>query len=164
MAKKEIIELVDDLDGTSASETIVFGFGKDVYEIDLSDKNAAELRGALAPFIEAAPRKSRLIRQRVTGSVTRAVAGGNSRERSADIREWAKERGIKVNARGRIPREVVVRYDKARLEAKSAPVAPTLSEVADEPKKPAKPKGSPKSKGKPKAKGSTELKLVAAGE
>lgn len=37
----------------------------------------------------------------------------SSRERSADIRAWAKARGIKVNERGRIPATVVEEYERA---------------------------------------------------
>ncbi|WP_067904065.1 Lsr2 dimerization domain-containing protein [Nocardia vaccinii] len=42
------VELIDDRDGVSvASETVVFGIDGDIYEIDLTDKNAVELRELL---------------------------------------------------------------------------------------------------------------------
>jgi hypothetical protein len=43
----------------------------------------------------------------------RPVRGTSSRERSADIRAWAKGQGIKVNERGRIPASVVEQYEAA---------------------------------------------------
>ncbi len=36
-----------------------------------------------------------------------------NRERSADIRNWAKENGITINDRGRIPTHIVEDYDCA---------------------------------------------------
>ncbi len=37
----------------------------------------------------------------------------SSRERSADIRAWAKDQGITVSERGRIPASVAEQYDAA---------------------------------------------------
>ena len=44
MAKKTVVEWVDDIDGTAASETVTFTIDGSRYEIDLSEKNAAKLR------------------------------------------------------------------------------------------------------------------------
>jgi hypothetical protein len=46
--------LVDDLDGTLAHETVHFEIDGKHYEIDLSAKNAEELRRALDPYIDLA--------------------------------------------------------------------------------------------------------------
>ena len=51
MAQKVHIVLVDDLDGTEATETVSFGLDGTSYEIDLNDKNAAALRDALAGYV-----------------------------------------------------------------------------------------------------------------
>ena len=48
--------MTDDLDGSDDAETVSFGFGGVVYEIDLGQKNRAKLEKALAPFIEAGAR------------------------------------------------------------------------------------------------------------
>ena len=40
-------------------------------------------------------------------------AGGWPRERSADIRAWAKDQGITVSDRGRIPASVAEQYETA---------------------------------------------------
>ena len=45
MARTVRVRLVDDLDGSEASETVTFGLDRRVYE-----ENAAELRDALAPL------------------------------------------------------------------------------------------------------------------
>src|SRR5215468_3541700 len=96
MTQKLTVVLEDDLDGGPADETVRFGFGGTEYEIDLSKKNAATFRKQLAPFIEHARKAGR----RQSRRVARAAV---SRQRSSDIRGWAKQRGIAVSERGRIP-------------------------------------------------------------
>jgi hypothetical protein len=104
MAQKITVALEDDLDGGPADETLRFVIGTAEYEIDLSKKNARALRRRLAPFIDHARKAGRGTRRR-TG---RTAA---HRERSGDIRAWAKEHGITVSDRGRIPASVVEQYE-----------------------------------------------------
>ena len=104
MAQKITVALEDDLEGGPADETLRFGIGTAEYEIDLSKKNARALRRRLAPFIDHARKAGRGPRRR-TG---RTAA---SRERSGDIRAWAKDHGITVSDRGRIPASVVEQYE-----------------------------------------------------
>jgi hypothetical protein len=104
MATKVTIALEDDLDGGSADETVRFRLGGTDYEIDLNKKNARAFRRQLAPYIEHARRAGREQRRSRTSS---------SRQRSGDIRAWAKEQGIAVSERGRIPANVVEQYDAA---------------------------------------------------
>jgi nucleoid-associated protein Lsr2 len=106
MAQKITVELEDDIDGGPADETVRFGLGGAEYEIDLSTKNAAAFRQQLAPFIEHARRTGRGQRRRPGRTVS-------SRERSADIRAWAKDQGITVSDRGRIPASVAEQYEAA---------------------------------------------------
>jgi len=106
MAQKITVALEDDLDGGPADETVRFGLGGTEYEIDLSTKNANAFRRQLAPFIEHARRAGR-------GPRRRAGRTASSRERSADIRAWAKDQGITVSDRGRIPASVAEQYDAA---------------------------------------------------
>jgi hypothetical protein len=106
MAQKITVELEDDLDGGPAAETVRFGVDGSEYEIDLSKKNAAALHRKLAPFIDHA-RKAGLGQRRRPG---RTAA---SRDRSGDIRAWAKDQGIAVSARGRIPASIVEQYHAA---------------------------------------------------
>jgi hypothetical protein len=92
------------IDGGPADETVRFGLGGTDYEIDLSKKNANAFRRQLAPFIEHARRAGR-------GQRRRPGRTASSRERSADIRAWAKDQGITVSDRGRIPASVAEQYD-----------------------------------------------------
>ena len=107
MAQKITVALEDDIDGGPADETVRFGLGGADYEIDLSRKNAAAFRRQLAPFIEHARRAGRGLRRRPGRTAS-------SRERSADIRAWAKDQGITVSDRGRIPASVAEQYDAAQ--------------------------------------------------
>ncbi|MFG2000275.1 Lsr2 family protein [Spirillospora sp. NPDC048911] len=107
MAQKIEVLLVDDLDGGKADETVRFSLDGTAYEIDLSKKNAAKLRKSIEPFLAGA-RKPAKARRRGAAS---SAAG--SRERSAAIREWARKSGIEVNARGRIPANVIDKYEAA---------------------------------------------------
>ena len=58
---------VDDVDGSPASQTVVFGIDRKRFEIDLSDANAATLRDLLAPYI-AAGRRARPARHEGKGA------------------------------------------------------------------------------------------------
>ena len=78
MAQQTTVRFIDDLDGSDASSTVTFALDGRSYEIDLSEDNAAKLRDALAPFVDAA-RKSggrggpaRGQRQPVSGEVCSA--------------------------------------------------------------------------------------------
>jgi hypothetical protein len=104
MATKVMIALEDDLDGGPADETVRFAVGGTQYEIDLNKKNARAFRKRLAPFVEHARKAGRGPRRSRTTS---------SRQRSGDIRAWAKEQGIAVSDRGRIPASVMEQYDAA---------------------------------------------------
>jgi hypothetical protein len=106
MAQKITVALEDDLDGGRADETMRFGLGGAEYEIDLSKKNATAFRKQFAPFIEHARKAGRGPRRR-PGRIA------SSRERSGGIRAWAKDQGIAVSDRGRIPASVVEQYEAA---------------------------------------------------
>jgi hypothetical protein len=54
VAQTIVIQLIDDLDGSHADETVTFSVDGKAYEIELSKKNALALRKALAPYIEKA--------------------------------------------------------------------------------------------------------------
>ena len=100
------VELEDDLDGGPADETLRFGLGGAEYEIDLSKKNASAFRRQIAPYIEHARKAGR-------GQRPQSARTASSRERSGDIRAWAKDQGIPVSERGRIPASVVAQYEAA---------------------------------------------------
>jgi hypothetical protein len=106
MATKVTVTLEDDLDGGPADETVRFAVGGAEYEIDLSKKNVRAFRKQLAPFIEHARKAGR-------GQRRPAAPTALGRERSSDIRAWAKAQGIAVSERGRIPASVAAQYRAA---------------------------------------------------
>lgn len=107
MAQRVHIELVDDLDGTTASETVNFSIDSTNYEIDLSKANAKKLRDALAPWTVHA-RKVTARRAVTTTRKTRA-RGGDTNE----IRQWAVSQGLTVSKRGRVSAEIREAYENA---------------------------------------------------
>jgi hypothetical protein len=106
MAEQIIKRLIDDLDGGEAAETVPFSIDGASYEIDLSDENAQILRDRLSHYVQHA--------RKAGASGRRSGRPASSRERTADIRAWAKAQGIKVNERGRIPATVLEQYENAR--------------------------------------------------
>jgi hypothetical protein len=107
MAQRTQVLLIDDLDGSSASETVGFGLDGSAYEIDLSAKNAGLLRDSLANYV-AHGRKSGGIRANGHRRPARS-AGSNT----GDVRAWARGNGYSVNDRGRISTEVLDAYNAA---------------------------------------------------
>lgn len=117
MAQKVTVSLVDDMDGSTAAETVEFGLDGVSYEIDLSDGNAKKLRDALAGYVTHARRAGG--RRRSAGGTPRRASGGGARpsvdrEQNAAIRDWARKQGMKISDRGRIPAEVLEAYHKGR--------------------------------------------------
>jgi len=113
MAQQVRVEMVDDLDGGVAGQTVPFSLDGVGYEIDLSNDNADELRDALARYVSASRRvggrKVRLAAgQSVGASASRTTSA--DRERSRAIRAWAVENGFTVSDRGRIAAEIVQAY------------------------------------------------------
>jgi len=56
VAQKVLVEILDDIDGSTAAQTVQFGLDGVTYEIDLSDENATALRDELARYIGAGRR------------------------------------------------------------------------------------------------------------
>ncbi|GLY80941.1 histone-like nucleoid-structuring protein Lsr2 [Actinoallomurus iriomotensis] len=128
MAQETIVRLLDDIDGKPADETVSFSLDGVPYEIDLRSKNADKLRKVFAPYVE----KGRKAGARRTGRGGRGRTAHN-RERAADIRGWAKEHGISINDRGRIPAEIVQAYeakDPGRAKNPGAKVPQTKFQAA----------------------------------
>lgn len=110
MAQKVVVSLVDDLDGGKAHETVEFGLDGRSYEIDLSATNAAKLRKIVAGYSAAARRPSG--RTRARGAANTAPRPVIDREHNQAIRKWARDQGLNVSERGRIPSEVINAYHK----------------------------------------------------
>jgi hypothetical protein len=112
MAKRVIHELIDDINGQPADESVTFALDGMQYEIDLTSKNATKLRGALAPFVAGGTKVSRggVSATRARGGRGARAASRTDREVNQAIRDWARSKKIAVSDRGRIKQEIVDRY------------------------------------------------------
>jgi Lsr2 len=99
VASKTLVLLEDDLEGGEAAETLRFAFDGKAYAIDLNEKNAAKLRKAIAPYVEAARREGSVARGKSRTHVATDVD-------PAAVRAWASSHGYSVSARGRVSREI----------------------------------------------------------
>ena len=110
------VSLIDDFDGSEASETVKFALDGKTYEIDLSKTNANELRRTLRPYIDRSRAARRVAGSRRTG---KGASGGRGQTRRSEgydrteVRAWAKANRVKVAPRGRISNEVVEKWRKA---------------------------------------------------
>ena len=104
MAHKLQTLFVDDIDGSEAEGTVRFGLDGADYEIDLSQAHREELRRTLASYVAHARKIS-----------TRRPRGyrASSAVDTHKVREWAKEQGIEIKERGRVPAGIVDKYRKA---------------------------------------------------
>ena len=114
MAQKVQVLLVDDIDGGEASETVNFALDGNNYEIDLSGKNATEMRDSFAKYVGAARKMGRSSSSsgrsgRRSGGTTTSM----DRDQAAAIRSWAKKQGLKVSDRGRIPATIIEQYNQS---------------------------------------------------
>ncbi len=105
MATRTTITLADDLDGSPAEETLRFGLGAAEYEIDLNAANAGRFRAQLAPFVDHARKLARGQRPGRTSA---------ARRDSAEVRAWARQHGIEISERGRIPASVAEQHQAAK--------------------------------------------------
>lgn len=99
MARKVV--LVDDLDGTPASETVVITYKGSEYTLDLSKENAERLDGTLEPFLSKATRNTK----------KRSRANSSDKAKNDRIRDWARENGHDIPMRGRIPEQIRSSYE-----------------------------------------------------
>jgi hypothetical protein len=118
MAQRTVVQLVDDIDGTQITdnqgETVTFGLDGATYEIDLTTKNARELREAVQVYI-ANGRRIGGGRGRPAGSARTSSRPATKRDpqQTRAIKDWAKANGHKVAERGRISQTVIEAYEAA---------------------------------------------------
>lgn len=115
VAQKTIVQLFDDLDGTSGDDirTVEFGIDGVTYEIDLNENNATRLREELADFLAAARRTGGRVKRGSTAAAPKAAGEGRSKEQTKAIRDWARRNGHDISERGRIPAAVVEAFEAA---------------------------------------------------
>jgi len=146
LARTTIVQLTDDIDGSAAAETVRFAVDGRTYEIDLSTEHAESLRDSLAQFVAAARRAGRVDASPRRGQGRQGrPQGGNS----SAVRAWAKQNGVPVSPRGRVPQDVMAQYNSAQQApaaqpapapaesgiAEPVPAEPVPAESADKPKR-----------------------------
>jgi hypothetical protein len=107
MAQRIQTLFIDDLDGGAADGTFRFGLDGTDYEIDLSSEHGDELREALGKYIEHGRRIGSTARRAPRGR------GGAPAVDTAKVREWARGNGYDIKDRGRVPADLVAKYQAA---------------------------------------------------
>ncbi|GAB3150664.1 histone-like nucleoid-structuring protein Lsr2 [Microbispora hainanensis] len=122
MAQKVI--LVDDLDHSEGDDVArrEFPLLNRTFAIDLSDANQQRLSEALA-FIEEVLENAREVKQ---ASRSKKAADTSPRLRGytlTDVREWAREQGLDVPARGKMADEVIEQFIAAHPDISTGDAA-----------------------------------------
>ncbi len=106
MAQQTRIILID---GSEATQTVVFSYQGASYEIDLNDEHATALEESFHDWIEAARKIG------APGRTQRRSATPVQPKRRdlADVRAWAREQGHDISDRGRVSMKIVEAYDAA---------------------------------------------------
>lgn len=121
MAQKVLVQLVDDLDGSTSDDvtTVQFGLDGAEYEIDLGSPNAERLRKIFDEYVRSARRTGGRLRRGAPGR-----SGSSGSDEAAQVRQWAAENGLELATRGRIPSHVIEQYRQAQqAEAEPKPQA-----------------------------------------
>lgn len=108
MAQKIQTLFIDDIDGGEAEGTVRFALDGTNYEIDLNAKHTEDLRNSLANYVAHA--------RKIGGTTRRATVRGDRRSSSIDtvaVRAWAREQGIDIKERGRVPANIIEQYRAA---------------------------------------------------
>ena len=110
MVQRVHVVLEDDIDGSSADQTVHFGWKGVEYEIDLSAAHVEEFTEAMEPWLKNARRSSA---SRTRGKRRAAKSSSASGLNPAEVRAWARAQGMQVNDRGRVPASVLEAYREA---------------------------------------------------
>lgn len=115
MAQRTVVQLTDDLDGKAIAEgkgeTVRFGVDGQDYEIDLGEKNAQALRDIVGKYAAAGRRVGGGSRG---GSRARSTATRTNRDYDPKaVRAWAESQGLEVSQRGRVPSDLVTKFQEA---------------------------------------------------
>ena len=108
MAQQIQTLFIDDIDGGAAEGTVRFALDGTDYEIDLNGKHSDELHAALQTYVDHA--------RKVGGTARRPSARGGRRPRTVNtvaVRAWARENGHDIKDRGRVPADLVAKYQAA---------------------------------------------------
>lgn len=118
MAQKVQIELLSDLELAKDPEskapadfTRRFAVDGAEFEIDFSEAESGLFDEAMAPYLGAARPIGRGGRTKGQGRPARSQKHPKPDVDTAAVRAWAAENGIDIKTRGRIPADVVARYE-----------------------------------------------------
>ncbi|MGB3698845.1 MAG: Lsr2 family protein [Gordonia sp. (in: high G+C Gram-positive bacteria)] len=111
MAKKTVIQIVDDIDGAELDEyeTVQWSLDGKSYEFDTSPEHAEEFRNHVATYVAI----SRPVGGRSTGARRSTAPAGRAATNTRVIRKWASDNGYSVSDRGRIPADIIAAYEAA---------------------------------------------------
>lgn len=118
MVQRTQVELVDDLIGEVARETVRFGVDGTEYEIDLTIGHVEKLRPTLSEYVDRG-RKAHTSRKSQAAQTASSTTSSNTsmsrsrREDTQQIRQWARENGYAPSSRGRITQSIVDAYTEA---------------------------------------------------
>ena len=115
MAKTVTVNLVDDIDGTCADETVTFGFDGLDFQIDLGCDNAARLRSIFTAWAQAG-------RPAPEATDHRPAEGQRpylDRVQGTAVRDWARRNGYQVAERGRLPLHLVDAFESANRQSRT---------------------------------------------
>lgn len=113
MAKKTVVTVIDDIDGSEGADTIEFGLDGLGYVIDLSETNANALRQVLSPYVDRGRKVGGRGRGNAAYGAQRSTGGGTSKA----ARRWATATGIDVPASGRVPETILAQWRAAGAPA-----------------------------------------------
>jgi hypothetical protein len=97
-------------DETPGDETVIFSVDGVGYEMDVCATHAARFRETLGEYIGVARRASG---GRGRRGGRRSRGSGGDRAYTAEVRAWAREQGLPVSERGRIPASLLEQYQSA---------------------------------------------------
>ena len=121
MAERIQVELVDDIDGSEAQQTVTFALDGVAYEIDLNEQHARQLRSVFARYVEQARTP-----ERQTPRTTRQQEREQRRERQTNRQLTEQIRGAAQRSRERL--------NKSQDEAEQQPAeAEQQQEQQEEP-------------------------------
>lgn len=124
MATVRTATVVDDVDGKSeATHKVSITLDGTRYSLDLSDVTFEAFKQAVKHYTDVA---------------RKGAVGATSDSDTAKIRQWARENGIQVGARGTVKPEIVKQFNEATASTDKA-------ELKSTPKPEAKPTNRPKS-------------------
>jgi nucleoid-associated protein Lsr2 len=107
MAQQIQTLFIDDIDGGEAAGTVRFALDGIEYEIDLSTEHTDELHTALGKYIGHARKTRGTVKQ---APRSRRTAGTTD---TTAVRNWAREQGYDIKDRGRVPADLVAKYQAA---------------------------------------------------